>query len=151
MKNKIEDPSIFGSIINNFIIRPYSFDVFSVNYIDEGGADDNTCSSISSSACSIEDVLTTNDYLKILRYVMHSTEDPIELYTKIMEFFVNVSKVNLTVKTEVNSFKKVIKNTYTKEYIKNVLVSRVLYYLNLKDNKKKIRKEHIFRTRCRHI
>jgi hypothetical protein len=138
MKNKIEDPSIFGSIINNFIIRPYSFDVFSVNYIDEGGADDNTCSS--NSACSIEDVLTTNDYLKILRYVMHSTEDPIELYTKIMEFFVNVSKVKLTVKTEVNSFKRVIKNTYTKEYIKNVLVSRVLYYLNLKDNKKKLGK-----------
>ena len=137
MKNKIEDPSIFGSIINNFIIRPYSFDVFSVNYIDEGGADDNTCSS---SACSIEDVLTTNDYLKILRYVMHSTEDPIELYTKIMEFFVNVSKVKLTVKSEVNSFKRVIKNTYTKEYIKNVLVSRVLYYLNLKDNKKKLGK-----------
>ena len=132
MKNKIEDPSIFGSIINNFIIRPYSFDVFSVNYIDEGGADDNTC--------SIEDVLTTNDYLKILRYVIHSTEDPIELYTKIMEFFVNVSKIKLTVKTEVNSFKKVIKNTYTKEYIKNVLVSRVLYYLNLKDNKKKLGK-----------
>ena len=137
MKNKIEDPSIFGSIINNFIIRPYSFDVFSVNYIDEGGEDDNTCSS---SACSIEDVLTTNDYLKILRYVMHSTEDPIELYTKIMEFFVNVSKVKLTVKSEVNSFKRVIKNTYTKEYIKNVLVSRVLYYLNLKDNKKKLGK-----------
>ena len=137
MKNKIEDPSIFGSIINNFIIRPYSFDVFSVNYIDEGGEDDNTCSS---SACSIEDVLTTNDYLKILRYVMHSTEDPIELYTKIMEFFVNVSKVKLTVKSEVNSFKRVIKITYTKEYIKNVLVSRVLYYLNLKDNKKKLGK-----------
>ena len=137
MKNKIEDPSIFGSIINNFIIRPYSFDVFSVNHIDEGGEDDNTCSS---SACSIEDVLTTNDYLKILRYVMHSTEDPIELYTKIMEFFVNVSKVKLTVKSEVNSFKRVIKNTYTKEYIKNVLVSRVLYYLNLKDNKKKLGK-----------
>jgi len=122
LKSGIIDAQIICSIINNFMIRPYTIDVFILRQLVkqlDSEVDEND---------HITDLLKTEDFISLAYFILNTTIS-VDTITDIIGFF-NPAGLSLNSAHEINSYNKIIKVI---PFInpRTILLSRVIHWFVL--------------------
>ena len=125
LTNKEKGEKIVASIINNFIIRPYTTDVFILQqivkqYEFEYCKQDNE---------ELVNLLASEDYLMIAYFILNACEESYlpEIYMSMIEYFENLG-LNIDIEKEIENFEKMKKNNFLIIYKRIILLSRMIHY-----------------------
>ena len=130
IKTEINDIVILGSIIHNFNIRPHSLDVFILKCINE----QFDISMIPRS--NFIKLLNSDDYLMISEYVFNSSSDDLTNLLHVSIEYFNKAGLSLNSDKELTRYTTAIKVIGNKDQERSILLSRILYYFQLKCNAK---------------
>lgn len=125
LTNDEKGEKIVASVINNFIIRPYTTDIFILQqivkqYEFEYCKQDNE---------ELVNLLATEDYLMIAYFILNACEESYlsEIYISMIEYFENLG-LNIDIEKEVVNFEKIKKNNLLIIYKRIILLSRMIHY-----------------------
>jgi hypothetical protein len=119
LKSGIIDAQIICSIINNFMIRPYTIDVFILRQLVkqlDSEVDEND---------QITDLLKTEDFISLAYLILNTTVSADTISNAIV--FFNCAGLTLNCTQEINSYNKITKNI---PFINphTILLSRVIHW-----------------------
>jgi hypothetical protein len=122
-----------ASIVNNFIVRPHTTDVFILQQIVKQ-YDFETCNQ---DAEEIINLMDAEDYLMIAYLILNASEQSYlpEIYTNMIEFFEKVG-LDIDIKKETNIFKKMEKIPFIISNKRILLLSRMMHYFTVLKKKK---------------
>jgi len=123
LKSGIIDAQVICSIINNFMIRPYTIDVFILRQLVkqlDSEVDEHD---------QINDLLLKEDFISLAYFILNASTTSVDTITNAIEFF-NHAGLSLNSAHEINSYNKITKvipfiNPHT------VLLSRVMHWFVL--------------------
>lgn len=119
-------------IVNNFMIRPHSMDIFMLKQIVnmcEFETDDNP----------LDSVLQSEDYMILASLILSEIKDEclVDILSKVVQYFTKKG-LNLDSKKIVAEYKKIIKNDYhsSNNNKRVILLSRIIHYFAVTKNVK---------------
>jgi hypothetical protein len=123
LKSGIIDPQMICSIINNFMIRPYTIDVFILRQLVkqvDSEVDEHD---------QITDLLSTEDFISLAYLILNNTLVSMDTITDVIVFF-NRAGLSLNSAHEINSYNKITKGV---PFInpRTILLSRVIHWFVL--------------------
>ena len=115
-------------IVNNFMIRPHSMDIFMLKQIVnmcEFETDDN----------QLESVLQSEDYMILASIILSEIKDKclVDTLSKVVKYFTKKG-LNLDSKKIISEYKKIIKNDYHSNNKRVILLSRIIHYFAVTKN-----------------
>ena len=116
-------------IVNNFMIRPHSMDIFMLKQIV------NMCE-FETNDITLESVLQSEDYMIIASLILSEIKDEqlVDTLSQVVQYFIKKG-LNLDSKKIVAEYKKIIKNDYYSNNNKRViLLARIMHYFTLTKN-----------------
>lgn len=124
LKAKNMDAKMVYSIINNFMIRPHTTDVFMLRHVTNFGFANN-CDNYD----KLQSFLTNEDYLQMAHFILNTDDkDLLKLFTFIINYFEKVG-LKLVLSKEISSYNQIIKHDIHNKQI--VLLSRVINYYTI--------------------
>jgi len=123
LKTGIIDAQIICSIINNFMIRPYTIDVFILRQLVkqlDAEVDEND---------KIMDLLHNADFISLAYLILNTATPVVETLSNVIIFFINIG-LSLNSAHEMNSYNKITKVI---PFInqRTILLSRVIHWFVL--------------------
>jgi hypothetical protein len=117
-----------SSIVNNFIMRPHTTDVFILQQIVKQ-YDFETCNQ---DADEIINLMDAEDYLMIAYLILNASEQSYlpEIYTNMIEFFEKMG-LDIDLKKETQKFKKMMNIPFIITNKRILLLSRMMHYFTL--------------------
>jgi len=116
-------------IVNNFMIRPHSMDIFMLKQIV------NMCEFETKDAV-LESILQSEDYMILASLILSEIKDEqlVDILSQVIQYFIKKG-LNLDSKKIVAEYKKIIKNDYPNNNNKRViLLARIMHYFALTKN-----------------
>lgn len=146
LKNNLEfEPNcenLLAMIVNNFIIRPYSMDIFMLKQIVKICNFDNSYMQEYGSTCNfkiicseLESILKTQDFMMLASLILSELKDDHitdTLKTTIQYFNKNGLKINSN--KAIIEYQKIVNNDYHSNNKKVILLSRILHYFAIIKN-----------------
>jgi len=137
------DEKIICSIVNNFMIRPHTMDVFMLRNIihkidiDKGYILEYTLSgNLTCLKKELIDLLENEDYIMLASFIIQDIQDKHLLNTcaVIDEYFVGKRVKNIDLKNSIQHFKKIMRrNTLLNARV--ILLSRIIHYYSAVKNR----------------
>ena len=137
------DEKIICSIVNNFMIRPHTMDVFMLRNIihkidiDKGYILDYTSSgNMKCLKNELIDLLENEDYIMLASLIIQDIQDKhlLDTYTIVDEYFVGKQVKNIDLKNSNQTFKKIMRRN-TPMNARIILLSRIIHYYSAIKNK----------------
>jgi len=115
-------------IVNNFMIRPHTTDVFILQQIVKQ-YEFETCKQDHE---ELANLLASEDYLMIAYFILNASEQSYlpEIYISMIEYFENLG-LNIDIEKELSTFEKMNKNHFLISYKRIILLSRMIHYFTL--------------------
>lgn len=118
-------------IVNNFMIRPHSIDIFMLKQIV------NMCE-FETNDTVLESILQSEDYMILASLILSEIKDKclLDILSQVIQYFIKKG-LNLDSKKIIAEYKKIIKNEYHSNNNKRViLLARIIHYFALTKNVK---------------
>jgi hypothetical protein len=127
-KNDDKGEKTVACIVNNFIVHPHTTDVFILQQIVKQ-YDFETCNQ---DAEEIINLMDAEDYLMIAYLILNASEQSYlpEIYTNMIEFFEKMG-LDIDVKKETDTFKKMMSIPFIISNKRILLLSRMMHYFTL--------------------
>jgi len=124
---------VVALVVNNFIIRPHTTDVFILQQIVK----QNEFEYCKQDNEELVNLLASEDYLMIAYFILNASEESYlpEIYISMIEYFENLG-LNIDIKKEEESFEKMKKNNFLIIYKRIILLSRMIHYFVVLKKKK---------------
>ena len=125
LTNEEKGEKIVASVINNFIIRPHTTDVFILQQIVK----QNEFEYCKQDNEELVNLLASEDYLMIAYFILNACEESYlpEIYMSMIEYFENLG-LNIDIEKEIENFEKMKKNNFLIIYKRIILLSRMIHY-----------------------
>jgi hypothetical protein len=119
---------VLALVVNNFIIRPHTTDVFILQQIVK----QNEFEYCKQDNEELLNLLASEDYLMIAYFILNASEESYlpEIYISMIEYFENLG-LNIDIEKEADNFEKMKKNNFLINYKRIILLSRMIHYFVL--------------------
>ena len=128
LTNDEKGEKIVASVVNNFIIRPYTTDIFILQQIVKQ-YEFETCKQ---DAEELLKLLAAEDYLMIAYFILNASEESYlsEIYISMIQYFENLG-LAIDIEKEVEIFEKMKKNHLLITYKRVILLSKMIHYFTI--------------------
>jgi hypothetical protein len=134
--------NLLAMIVNNFMIRPHTMDIFMLKQITKICDFDNPCiqeykisSNFAIITTDLESILETHDYMMLAFLILTEIKDEhiIEIFKIVVNNF-NKKGLKLDSKKVISEYQKYLNNNYHSNSKRIIILSRIMHYYVLIKN-----------------